>query len=205
MKDHFSIRAEDYDRTDYRLKYVDEMAAAIRRLAPLSPETRLLDFGAGTGLLTERLAPHVGSILAVDISPSMITQLREKAPSLPCPVETLRQDLTRGELPDLQVDGIVSTMTLHHIQDPAALIRRLATLLRPGGFIALCDIDTEDGTFHTLDTGVMHFGFEREHIRQWLDEAGFERIIVEDATIITKPHGSYPAFIAYGVKRRSEL
>jgi 2-polyprenyl-3-methyl-5-hydroxy-6-metoxy-1,4-benzoquinol methylase len=197
MNDHFSIRAEEYDRTDYRLKYVDEMAAAIREKVPLSSDSTLLDFGAGTGLLTERLAPHVEAIIAVDISPSMIAKLEEKRPSLPCRTETLRQDLTRGALPDIAVDGVVSTMTLHHIDDPLSLLRRLRSLIRPGGFIALCDVDTEDGSFHTVDTGVRHFGFEREEMKRWLEEAGFSEAAVEDATVIVKPHGSYPAFIAY--------
>jgi len=202
MKDHFSIRADGYDTTDYRLKYVDEMAAAIRQTAPLNPEMTLLDFGAGTGLLTERLAPYVGKIIAVDISPSMITQLQEKAPDLPCRIETLRRDLTQDPLPELSVDGIVSTMTLHHIEAPRSLLHKLYTLLNPGGFIALCDIDTEDGTFHTLDTGVHHYGFEREHIKRWMEDTGYRDVKISDATIIVKPHGAYSAFIAYGVKPR---
>jgi len=198
MKDHFAVRSEEYDRTDYRLKYVDEMAKAIRERVPLDRESTLLDFGAGTGLLTERLAPRVGRIVAVDISPSMIAKLREKAPRLPCEIETLQWDMTRGELPALRVDGIVSTMTFHHIEDPQALIRRLSTLLKPGGFVAICDIDREDGSFHTIDTGVRHHGFDREDFGKWLESAGLEGVSVEDATTIVKPHGAYPAFIATG-------
>jgi len=198
-EDRFAVRARGYDETDYRLRYVDDMARAILERVPLTPDTTLLDFGAGTGLLTERLAPHVGAIHCVDISESMISQLEQKASRLPCAIKTLRQDLTRGALPDLKVDGIVSTMTLHHIEDPRALLRRLSTLLRPGGFIALCDVDTEDGTFHTVDTGVMHYGFDREQIRDWLREAGFSQVRVEDATTIVKPHGAYTAFVATGV------
>jgi 2-polyprenyl-3-methyl-5-hydroxy-6-metoxy-1,4-benzoquinol methylase len=198
MKDHFAVRSEDYDRTDYRLKYVDEMAQAIRRRVPLGRETTLLDFGAGTGLLTERLAPHVGRIVAVDISPSMIAKLREKAPHLPCGIDTLRLDMTRGPLPELRVDGIVSTMTFHHIEDPQALLQRLTGLLEPGGFVALCDIDREDGSFHTIDTGVRHYGFDREEFGKWMENAGLESVSVDDVTTIVKPHGAYPAFIATG-------
>ena len=201
--DRFAVRADGYDETDYRLRYVDEMARAIRERVPLSPETILLDFGAGTGLLTERLAPFVSTIHCVDISESMISQLEQKAPRLPCAIHTLRRDLTRGELPKLKVDGIVSTMTLHHIEDPLALLKRLGTLLRPGGFVAICDVDTEDGSFHTVDTGVMHYGFEREQIHDWLGEAGFAEVRVEDASTIVKPHGSYSAFVATGVMRNA--
>ncbi len=200
MKDHFAVRAEEYDRTDYRLNYVDEMAEAIRQRVALSREITLLDFGAGTGLLTERLAPHVGAIVAVDISPSMIARLREKADRLPCRIETLQTDLSRGPLPDLRVDGIVSTMTFHHLEDPREMLRRLAALLKPGGFLAICDIDPEDGSFHTVDTGVKHFGFDRKSFGEWMDAAGFTGVTVEDATTIVKPHGSYTAFIATGSK-----
>jgi len=200
MKDRFSVRAEGYDTTDYRIKYVDEMAEAIRKTAPLSPETTLLDFGAGTGLLTERLAPFVKKIIAVDISPSMISQLREKATRLSCQIETLQQDLTKGDLPDLSVDGIVSTMTFHHIEDPFTLLERFTSLLKPGGFLALCDIDTEDGTFHTIDTGVEHYGFDRGKMRSWMEKAGFGSVTIADATTIVKPHGAYTAFLVYARK-----
>jgi ubiquinone/menaquinone biosynthesis C-methylase UbiE len=199
-KDHFAVRAAEYDTTDYRLKYVDEMAEAIRNSVPLKREASLLDFGAGTGLLTERLAPYVGRIIAVDISPSMIERLEEKAAKLPCRVETLRRDLTEGPLPDLQVDGIVSTMTLHHIENPAGLLKRLYKLIRPGGFLAFCDVDKEDGSFHTIDTGVRHYGFDRKQIRQWMVEAGFTEVKLKDATVIVKPQGSYSAFLAVGRK-----
>ncbi|WP_456392024.1 class I SAM-dependent DNA methyltransferase [Nitratifractor sp.] len=198
MKDYFAVRADGYDHTDYRLNYVDEMARAIRRVAPIESGMRLLDFGAGTGLLTQRLAPFVEEIIAVDISPSMIVKLEEKKSALPCRIETLRRDLTRGDLPNLKVDGIVSTMTFHHIEDPLSLLKRLKQLLKPGGFVAFCDVDTEDGSFHTVDTGVKHFGFERESVLRWMEEAGYRALKIEDATIIEKPHGAYPAFVAYG-------
>ncbi len=198
MRDYFAVRAEAYDRTDYRLNYVDDMARAIQRVAPIEPGMRLLDFGAGTGLLTQRLAPLVEEIIAVDISPSMIEKLEEKKSELPCRIVTIQQDLTRGELPNLKVDGIVSTMTFHHIDDPLLLLKRFKQLLKPGGFVAFCDVDTEDGSFHTLDTGVKHFGFDRENVLKWMEEAGYRRLKIEDATVINKPHGDYPAFVAYG-------
>ncbi len=199
-KDHFAARATGYDETVYRLRYVDEMAEAIRRHLPISNTMHLLDFGAGTGLLTERIAPEVSEITAVDISPSMISQLQEKSHSLPCRLSLIQQDLCRGELPEIRVDGIVSTMTLHHIEDVPALFRRLLTLLEPGGFAAFCDIDTEDGSFHTLDTGVKHLGFDREKMVQWMKEAGFENVEIRDATVIRKPQGDYPAFLLSGYR-----
>jgi len=198
--DFFKKRADDYDETVYRLRYVDEMAKAIRRSVSLDRTMHLMDFGAGTGLLTERIAPYVGSITAVDISDSMIGKLRQKISDLPCRLTLLRRDLCDGPLPDLRVDGIISTMTLHHIGDVPALFRRLGTLLRPGGFVAFCDIDREDGSFHTIDTGVKHLGFDREEIANWLRDAGFAQVRIGDAATIRKPQGEYPAFLLTGIK-----
>lgn len=202
-EDHFAIRSAGYDETDYRVRYVDEMAEAIRRHLPLESTMHLLDFGAGTGLLTERIAPEVSRITAVDISPSMIEQLRKKSPALPCRLSLLRQDLCRGPLPEIRVDGIISTMTLHHIEEVPELFRRLLQLLKPGGFAAFCDIDTEDGTFHTLDTGVKHLGFDRKEIVGWMEEAGFEGVTIRDATVVRKPQGDYPAFLLSGYRPES--
>jgi len=196
--DHFAVRADGYDTTDYRLRYVEEMARSILDAVSLTKETVLLDFGAGTGLLTERIAPYVGKIIAVDISPSMIEQLEQKRETLPCELETLRVDLCREAFAAEKVDGIVSTMTLHHIEDVPALFRRFRQAMKPGAFLALCDIDSEDGTFHTLDTGVKHFGFDRKEIIQWCKEAGFVDIHCVDSTVIVKPHGEYSAFFLSG-------
>ena len=53
---------------------------------------------------------------------------------------------------------------LHHIEDTAAALRGdLGALLRPGGRLALADLDTEDGSFHDPDAeGIHHLGFDRD-------------------------------------------
>jgi len=194
-KDHFAVRAVDYDSTEYRLKYVDDMAQSILDRIPLHPEMTIVDFGAGTGLLSERLASHVGKNIAIDISPSMIAKLEEKREAFPCELELLEMDLCEEDYPAERADGLVSSMTLHHIHDVPALLKKIYTILKPGAFLALCDIDIEDGTFHTVDTGVVHHGFDREEISDWCKKAGFEEIEIKESALIRKPHGDYPAFL----------
>jgi len=58
-------------------------------------------------------------------------------------------------------DLIFSAMALHHVQNTDALLDRFASLTAPGGWIALADLDTEDGTFHSGDSGPVHPGFNR--------------------------------------------
>ncbi|WP_457606726.1 class I SAM-dependent DNA methyltransferase [Nitratifractor sp.] len=192
---HFDNRAKDYDSEEFRLRYIDEMAQSILDRVPLTKEMTIVDFGAGTGLLTERIAPHVGKIIAIDVSAAMIAKLEEKRDTLPCELELLQMDLCTEGYATERADGLISSMTLHHIEDVPALLKKIRTLLKPGAFIALCDIDTEDGSFHTVDSGVRHHGFDREEICRWCEEAGFMDVEIGDSALIVKPHGEYGAFL----------
>ena len=75
------------------------------------------------------------------------------------------------------------------------MFRRFHEMVKPGGFIAISDLDKEDGSFHTEDTGVFHFGFDREEIGSAATQAGFENVEVVPASIIERETGDYPVFL----------
>jgi tRNA (cmo5U34)-methyltransferase len=91
-------------------------------------------------------------------------------------VRTQLVDFEKGGLVEGLFELIISSMTLHHITDTAALFRQLYGLLIPGGRLCIADLDKEDGSFHTDNTGVFHFGFARDYLRRLLQEAGFKDI-----------------------------
>lgn len=195
--DFFAQKAASYEQNPHRVDNVVAIGHAIKTQLVLQPDMQLLDFGSGTGLLLQQIAPHVGKITAVDVSPSMNAQLRAKAPDIGCELEVLEQDLLQTPL-NRQFDGIISSMTLHHIADIPVLLREFQRLLKPGGFIALADLDLEDGSFHTEDTGVFHCGFDRAGIAAQAQAAGFSQVQVVDASVVQKPHGQYPVFLLTG-------
>jgi SAM-dependent methyltransferase len=92
-------------------------------------------------------------------------------------------DLSSDPVPDSRFDLIVSSMALHHIKEPARLLKRFYDLLLPGGCLGIADLDREDGAFHKDNTGVAHFGFERPQLKRLLEEAGFSK--VRDITATT--------------------
>lgn len=198
-KDFFAQKAHTFEQNKHRVDNVGNIATAILARVPLKASMHLMDFGSGTGLLLERVAPHVGRVTAVDVSPAMNGQLREKLDRLPCVVELRELDLETDDLA-VQFDGIISSMTLHHIRDVPALLRKFHSMLPAGGFIALSDLDKEDGSFHTEDTGVFHFGFDREEIARLATEAGFRDVEVTSASVISKPQGDYPIFLLTGTR-----
>jgi 2-polyprenyl-3-methyl-5-hydroxy-6-metoxy-1,4-benzoquinol methylase len=92
-------------------------------------------------------------------------------------------------------------MALHHIPDVAAVLRAFGTLLVPGGWVALADLDTEDGSFHGPDVpGVAHHGFDRAQVQRWLGDAGFTNVTFRTAHTVEKARngetGRYPIFLA---------
>ena len=86
-------------------------------------------------------------------------------------------------------------MTLHHVADVEALLRKFFSLLAPGGCLALADLDAEDGTFHATREGIHHFGFDREAFAAQLATAGFVDVQFDTAARVAKAR-DYSVFLA---------
>lgn len=197
-KDYYQDKAEAYEQDSDKAANRHEIADAIIEKVTLRDTMELMDFGAGTGMLLERIAAHVAKITAVDISASMTAQLRKKEADIGCELEVLEMDLCTDSL-ERRFDGVISSMTLHHIEDASAMFVKLHSMLKADGFIALADLDTEDGSFHTEDTGVFHFGFSAEELRLFATDAGFKAVEVTTASVIKKPYGNYPVLLLTAV------
>ena len=197
--DYFELKAESYDSDVKRVSNVDNIANSILSSIPFNKNMHIMDFGSGTGLLLERVAPFVKKITAVDVSESMTKQLSEKINKLDYEVEILQLDLTKTKL-DIKFDAIISSMTLHHIKDTQAMFNDFYRMLNDDGVIAISDLDTEDGTFHSEDTGVFHFGFDRNEFQDKAIAAGFKNVKIITASINEQPNGKYPVFLLTGNK-----
>ncbi len=193
-KDFFAEKASVFEQNQAQVDNVESIASAMNKALRFNKAMHVMDFGSGTGLLLERIAPHVKKITAVDVSNAMNRQLEAKLPRLACPVEMREIDLEKSML-DETFDGIISSMTMHHIQNIDAMFKKFHGLLNEGGFIAISDLDKEDGSFHSEDTGVFHLGFEREEIARSARAAGFQNIEVITASVVRKPGRDYPVFL----------
>ena len=102
-----------------------------------------LDVGAGTGFLSLALAEKLpeGRVVAVDLSDDMLGQLRAEAEQrgLIDRVEIVRVDAASSGLDDESVDLAASVNLLHETADPAAIVREMARVLRPGGRLVIKD------------------------------------------------------------------
>jgi SAM-dependent methyltransferase len=194
----FDERARDWD-TPERQQRAEEVAGVVRAAVPLTRTMRVIDIGAGTGLLGVALAGDVGEVVLAEPSNGMLEVAREKlaAPGAPPNVAAVRFDLTSDASPSEPFDVAVSLLVLHHLEDTAGSLEAVLRLLRPGGRIALADLDTEDGSFHDADAeGIHHHGFDRPALADLARGAGFVDVEFRTATEIEDEGGGrFPIFL----------
>jgi 2-polyprenyl-3-methyl-5-hydroxy-6-metoxy-1,4-benzoquinol methylase len=195
MTERFDKAAKDWDKSDVRTQLSGGIGGAILEHVALEGSMHIMDFGAGTGLLSGHVAPKVAKISAVDISQGMLDELAAK-PELEGKVLTRCRNILHDPLEE-DFDGIVSAMALHHVEDTAELLRVFYDHLKPGGFVALADLDAEDGSFHRHGSeGVFHLGFKRDALKAQLEAAGFADIVFVTAHTVTREEGrQYPIFL----------
>jgi SAM-dependent methyltransferase len=110
---------------------------ALIAAAGLKPGMRILDAGCGTGDALPWLLDEVGSsgtVIGVDLATAHVQAARRQAGPH---VDVLQGDLAAPPVSAGTIDFIWCVNTINHLHDPLEAISRLATLLRPGGRIAL--------------------------------------------------------------------
>jgi len=119
----------------------EKVIAALR----LQPGNMVADLGAGGGYFTFRLAKAVaptGKVYAVDTDPDMIGLIGERAKKeAPSQVEPTLAKSDDPMLPATGVDMIFSSNTYHHIENRVTYFANLRKYLRPGGKVAIIDLD----------------------------------------------------------------
>ena len=199
MTDLFNEKAKDWDANEMRTMLSSAIGLSILAHVSLHEQMRVMDFGAGTGLISSQVAPLVKKIVAVDISEAMLNKLVAK-PELQAKVEIVCQDIIEKPIAD-NFDLIMSAMSMHHVKDTSKLIQRFSEHLNPGASIALADLDKEDGSFHPEDSeGVFHLGFKRNELQIILEKYGFREVQFVTAHTINKEEKKYPIFLVTATK-----
>lgn len=192
----FDERAATWDDDPTKRERARLAASRVRDSVDLHAATRLLEYGAGTGLLTEQLLPHVGHATLAEPSSGMREVLSAKvADGRLAGAEILDLDLSRDAPPASNHDVIVALMVLHHIPDLVPVLAGFATLLTEGGTLCVIDLEAEDGSFH--DPGFEgHDGFARDWLTERLAVAGFDPPRFEPCGQVEKHGRNYELFLA---------
>lgn len=117
--------------------------------AAAEPDDRVLDVATGTGLVARELVERYGCrVVGLDQSAPMLARARSKLEA--DPVLATRVELVQGEAESLpfadgDFDHLTFTYLLRYVDDPAATLRELARVVRPGGRIACLEFCVPGG------------------------------------------------------------
>src|ERR1700730_2548567 len=114
------------------------------RLAGLRPGMRVLDIGCGPGdvsFVAARLVGPAGTVLGIDAAPAMVELARARAAERGLSTVHFTRTAIHAIALDEPVDAGVGRLILMHLPDPAAPLRHLSSLVRPGGVMAFSEND----------------------------------------------------------------
>lgn len=198
----FDERAATWDDDPAHVERARVVAGAIRDAVPLDSSVRLLEYGAGTGLVSQELSDAVGPITVADTSAGMREVMEDKiAAGVITDARVWDLDLAAATLPasEERFDLIVTVMALHHLPQLEPVLSNFATLLSRGGHLAIVDLDEEDGTFHG-DGFDGHHGFDHDALADDLLKAGFTNVSFQRCHQIVRDGRTYPLFLATAIR-----
>lgn len=108
----------------------DRLAQAMLECSPLAlPGALLLDAGSGTGAVAAAASAAGARVVATDVALDMLRHDRDRRPP------GVAADILALPLPDGCVDVAAAAFVLNHVDDPAAALRELGRVVRPGGAV----------------------------------------------------------------------
>ena len=181
MNDTFKAKAAQWDSPDKIImtkKFLSEMLFNVNPL----PSWKALEIGAGTGLVGLNVEPLVAKVVMVDTSESMLEVLKQKL------IEDSNVEILHGEVFDYKqqdIDFVFSAMAFHHLTDVEKTIKHLATITKPGAWVVVGDLVTEDGSFHSFEP-IPYSGFDTDILSKQFVKAGFDVKSVKIYNTITR-------------------
>ncbi|PWJ53705.1 Methyltransferase domain-containing protein [Quadrisphaera granulorum] len=125
-------------------------------LPHLRPGQDLLDLGCGPGTITVDLAERVapGRVVGLDAAAGVLEEASALAERRGAAVEWVTGDALALPFADASFDVVHAHQVLQHVADPVGVLREMARVLRPGGVLAVRDVDYAATTWYPAESGL---------------------------------------------------
>lgn len=192
MKNEWDEYADIWDSV--ALEYSEKAYTELKKYSHLK-ELRILDFGCGTGLLSERMASSSNEIVALDSSEKMSAILKAKEITGLTVVTNILTGNLITKVPVLQepFDLIVASSVCGFLPNYRETLELLSSLLKPQGLFIQWDWLKESSKSES--------GLSKEEVQEALTHSGLANISVSVPFEMNHPEGTMPVLMATGVKQ----
>lgn len=143
VREEFARQADSFARS--QAMSLAETLGAVVELVPEDGAARWVEIACGPGLIARAMAPRVGSVLGLDLTPAMIEKARADAAAAGVPnVGFELGEAAALDLPDDSFDGAITRFSLHHIPAPIRVLEEMRRVVKPGGYAIVADHVTDD-------------------------------------------------------------
>lgn len=185
MSDEWDEYAEGWDNNKDVVAYSEKAFISLLDTVSLKG-MRVLDFGCGTGLLTEKISSLAKEVVALDTSEKMISVLANKnLPNVMIVRDEISGDLiSESRLFSEKFDIIVASSVCSFLPELEKTLALLKLLLVPGGVFVQWDwLSNEENN---------DFGLSRKKIINAYDKAGLELVSLDQVFSVSGPDGDMP-------------
>jgi SAM-dependent methyltransferase len=138
IRDEFTHQADAFARSP--TMSMAETLGSLVELVPEDPSARWLEVACGPGLVSRALAPRVGAVEGVDLTPAMVAKAATEAEREGVTNATFTVgDATALPYEEASFDGAVTRFSLHHIPAPGRVLAEMARVVKPGGWVLVAD------------------------------------------------------------------
>jgi ubiquinone/menaquinone biosynthesis C-methylase UbiE len=181
MNDNFAHRAADWDQPS-KVEMTKKFVNALLNNIEIKSHWKAFEVGAGTGLVGLQIADKVDKVVFEDTSEAMLEVLKQK------PKNEEKVEIVHGEVFEYvnqDIDFVFSCMAFHHIPDIEKSLKHLYQITNPEAIVAVGDIRTEDGSFHSFEP-IPHKGFDTEELAAQFDVAGFKVLTSQTYNVLKR-------------------
>jgi ubiquinone/menaquinone biosynthesis C-methylase UbiE len=196
--DYFNEIAKSWNvtRSEYfeeRLKYKVLSKANIK-------DKVVADLGCGTGFLSLALALDASIVFSIDQSVNMLKESKKLMESKKFNnVYPIRSDLGNLALFDESVDVAFINMALHHVKDAKKAIEEMYRIIKKDGTLIISDVQEHNGQWAKEEMFDEWLGFSNNQMQEWLTDAGFNRVSIENTELKCKGYSSKGEYTETGI------
>lgn len=158
------------------------------------------DLGCGTGFVSLAVANEASIVFSIDNSINMLKELSASASKKDYKnIYPIKSSLDNLAIFDESLNVVFINMALHHIKNAKKAIAEMYRVLKKDGRVVISDVREHNGEWAKEEMFDEWLGFSKEQMTNWLEDAGFQNIEIENTNLSCKGYSSKGEYTETGI------